>query len=355
MFPVPFVREHIRLHSSPHDLVLDPFSGRGTVLLEALQLRRAALAVDINPVAVCLSRAKAETPSLAVALDRIRSLEEEYQQTEVSSLEEERQALPKFFRRAFYHTTLRQILFLRRALQASSDATDNFVAALVLGSLHGEMDRSPSYFSNQMPRTISTKPDYSVRYWKTHRLYPKKKNVFEILSQRARLRLEVGFSHPQGVAVRSDARVAGYVLGSFESSVDLVITSPPYLNVTSYEEDQWLRLWFLGGAPCPTYGTVSRDDRHSSQEKYWQFLAAAWKGIAPLMRDRATMICRIGGKRLDVDTLGSNLMATIRSGMPSMVLAQTPRVSTAKINQSSNWMPYTKPKTIEADFVFTSV
>ena len=26
------------------------------------------------------------------------------------------------------------------------------------------------------------------------------------------------------------------------------ITSPPYLNVTSFEEDQWLRLWFLGGS-----------------------------------------------------------------------------------------------------------
>ena len=24
---------------------------------------------------------------------------------------------------------------------------------------------------------------------------------------------------------------------------------PPYLDVTHFEEDQWLRLWFLGGPP----------------------------------------------------------------------------------------------------------
>lgn len=37
-------------------------------------------------------------------------------------------------------------------------------------------------------------------------------------------------------------------------SVRCVITSPPYLDVTNFEEDQWLRLWFQGGPPKPTWG-----------------------------------------------------------------------------------------------------
>ena len=31
-----------------------------------------------------------------------------------------------------------------------------------------------------------------------------------------------------------------------EGSVDLILTSPPYLNVQTYAKDSWLRLWLLG-------------------------------------------------------------------------------------------------------------
>jgi len=31
-----------------------------------------------------------------------------------------------------------------------------------------------------------------------------------------------------------------------ESSIDLVITSPPFLDIVNYKEDNWLRNWFAG-------------------------------------------------------------------------------------------------------------
>src|SRR5207248_2812525 len=149
--------------------------------------------------------------------------------------------LPSFFRRAFHPTTQYQILYLRRILNWRQNPTHRFIAALALGSLHGD---SPSYFSNQMPRTISTKPRYSLRYWHKHRLWPKKRDVFKILRQRAAYRLNNDVPDCTGQVALCDVRKAALAFPFLRERVKAIITSPPYFNVTSYEEDQWLRLWF---------------------------------------------------------------------------------------------------------------
>jgi hypothetical protein len=158
---------------------------------------------------------------------------------------------------------------------------DRFIAALALGSLHGEMDKSKAYFSNQMPRTISTKPKYSVNFWEKRDLWPEPRDVFFILKQR----LDYRFASPRpvnrGKAFLSDIRDLSRIAPELKSSVNLVITSPPYLNVTNFKEDQWLRLWFLGGCPRPRPGLYSRDDRYERPEMYWKFLCDAWRAIRP--------------------------------------------------------------------------
>ena len=292
MFPPEFARDMIRSHTTPGQVVLDPFSGRGTTLLETLLTDRRAIALDINPVAACLSAAKAKSPPLGHVLNRLHHLKSQFEGVDRDALLVEKRELLPFFGRAFYHSTLTSLIFLRNELDWQSDEIDCFVTALVLGSLHGEMDRSKSYFSNQMPRTISTKPAYSLKYWRTRNLWPKKRHVFEILKNRANLRLADSGSLGQGTVVQGDVRNASKMLPDFRHRVDAIVTSPPYLNVTSYEEDQWLRLWFLGGPPGPTYGRISRDDRHTSPNRYWSFLAEAWKGIgrsaSPSKQDRVS-------------------------------------------------------------------
>ena len=58
--------------SKPGDLVLDPFCGSGTVLLESLLAEREALGVDSNPLACLISRVKT-TPIVAKQLARASS------------------------------------------------------------------------------------------------------------------------------------------------------------------------------------------------------------------------------------------------------------------------------------------
>ncbi len=64
MFPESFVRRNILAWSKRDDVILDPFSGRGTTVFESLLNGRKGLGCDTNPVAVCLSKAKVDPPSL---------------------------------------------------------------------------------------------------------------------------------------------------------------------------------------------------------------------------------------------------------------------------------------------------
>ena len=352
MFPPGFVREQVFRYTRVGDVVLDPFSGRGTTLLEAGLWNRQGLASDVNPVATCVTSAKANVPSLSQVCSRLEELRLELRGMDSRELDAQRHALPEFFKKAFHYLTLREILFLRRRLYWQRDHVDCFIAALVLGSLHGEMDRSKSYFSNQMPRTISTKPAYSLRYWKKHKLSSARRRVFEIIGQRAHLRLGRSLPPRDGVAVRSDVRLLNSVLAPWERSVNLVVTSPPYLNVTDFEEDQWLRLWFLGGDPRPTRGRISRDNRYSSSTRYWKFMAEAWRGIANLLAPDAVVVCRIGGKGQTLETIAGPLLATIRAAFPEVRLAKQPVESAPLYRQTNNFRPGTSGVGAEADFTF---
>src|SRR2546428_717921 len=87
MFPPDFAREQILQHTKPGQVVLDPFSGRGTTLLEALLNGRKAIAGDVNPVAYCVSAAKAHPPSLGQVWDELDVLEKDYYRASLTRLE----------------------------------------------------------------------------------------------------------------------------------------------------------------------------------------------------------------------------------------------------------------------------
>ena len=63
MFPAKVAHYFIQRYSRPGDLVLDPFSGRGTVPLQARVEGRHTVSNDLNPLAYVLSRAKAHPPT----------------------------------------------------------------------------------------------------------------------------------------------------------------------------------------------------------------------------------------------------------------------------------------------------
>jgi hypothetical protein len=308
MFPEAFVRRNVLAWSQRGDIVLDPFSGRGTTVLESLLNGRRSLGCDTNAVAFCLSKAKADAPMPEEVLERLADLDTKCAGFTSRALETK----DEFFSLCFHETTLCQLLFLKKNLDWRGSRVDCFIAALAMGCLHGESHRTELCFSNRMPRTISTKPAYSVRWWRTRKCMPPERNVFSILRACTEYRYFSPRPTLKGRVVEGDVRRAGTLLRHYEDRVKLVITSPPYLDITDYHEDQWLRLWFLGGPRKPKSGQ-GRDDRHRRIEAYWQFLREAWNGIAPLLQSSAQVVVRIGGTRLGEEQLRVGLLDSLNA------------------------------------------
>lgn len=345
MFPETFVKKHL-VWSNEGDVVLDPFSGRGTTAFESLLNGRKAIGIDVNPVAVCISRAKVRPPAYKNLIDRIGELKDQY---EASDLSDDLFHDP-FFSACYQPATLDQILYMRRVLDWQNSDVDCFVAALMLGRLHGESHRSPSYLSNRMPRTISTKPAYSVRWWEKGGHIAPFRDVFDILVTEANFRFACEPANEQGYIAYGDVRNAHELLSDYRGSATLVVTSPPYLDTTNFEEDQWLRRWFLGGPP--TSSTARGDHRHLNADGYWAFIQAAWTGISPLLRDDARIVIRIGGAKIDFEDATERLSVTLANGLGRSVKLQERHRSEIIRSQIGSFHPKERSAKREFDYVF---
>jgi hypothetical protein len=346
MFPEGFVERHVLAHTKPGDVVFDPFCGRGTTVFQSLLMKRQAAGLDINPVAACVGGAKADPPSLINTLQRLSELEQTF------GSRRRRYATPApFFHHCFHVNTLKQILFLRETLAWRTSKVDRFIAAMTLGALHGESHKSTRCLSNRMPRTISTKPDYSIRWWQERGLIPPERDAFFILRDLAKFRFSIEPAPVNGTVKLGDARTAAKLFPSLRGRVRLVVTSPPYLDVTDYAEDQWLRLWFLGGKPAPN-ARQFRDDRLTQQAEYWTFLRDSWRGLVALLAPKSLLVVRIGG-RLPQKEIAENLLASLRSAFSSrqVLRRSAPVMSEVKGPQTNIFRPGAG-KSVEHDFVF---
>lgn len=349
MFPEAFAEYWIERLTAEGDVVFDPFCGRGTAPFQALLMGRNAFANDINPVAYCVTKAKTKSPSLPGLRRRLTSLRDRYQ---ASDWESERRQLPLFFRHAFSPETLRQLLFLRTTLKWQSLDSDCMLAAIALGALHG--GGSPSYFSNQMPRTISTKPAYSVKFWQERNLRPPKRDVFQGIGKLTDFRYASQPPANHATVLNCDMREIPSRRRADSPPIRLAITSPPYFNTTNYEEDQWLRLWFLGGLPHPTYRTISLDDRHENEQQYWSMISDMWRVFGDVMQPNSDLVIRLAFKGKASKRLVESLEATGIAAGRHIRLVEW-QESEIKRRQTNAFRPGSAGVLTEVDCHFTMV
>jgi hypothetical protein len=244
MFPLAFPFRLLR-RASKSDWVLDPFCGRGTTVFAARLLGLSSVGIDSNPVAAAIAGAKLSGASA----DEIKEVAGEIlsHQGTVNPPDGD------FWTLCYHPDTLIDICKLRtRLLAGCRTQAEVALRALLLGILHGPVHKhQPTYLSNQMPRTYATKPHSAVRYWKKHRLSPKKIEVLDAISRRACFSFAELPPAVPGRVFLADSR--SLMLPETQPRFKWVITSPPYYGMRSYFPDQWLRNWFLGGPDTVCY------------------------------------------------------------------------------------------------------
>lgn len=301
MFPAKVAHYFIQRYSKPGEVVLDPFSGRGTTAFQARVDGRRSICNDLNPLAYVLSRAKVDPPSWDAAQSFVDDLEKAYLLAKPTYTD-----VAKDIRMLYHDNTLKQICFIRARL-LSKEITgwtreEFMVAGALAGIMHGawRRDDTSQYLSISMPNTFSMSPNYVEKFIRENGLQKIDQNVFELLRNKlARLYVD-DIGGTVGRAHHADA--SELLMGRLvkQDSVDLVVTSPPYLQVVNYGTSNWIRLWLFGVEGVGREDGVGRkqlndalDHRHT-YASYRDFMLRTVMGIQRVLKRNGVAVLVIG-------------------------------------------------------------
>lgn len=249
--------------------VLDPFAGSGTTLIEAALAGRQALGTDVNPLAVELARLKA-TPRPAAWIARLRALTDEVAARSADTVRASRSAQARSQAGAPRAATryddpryypphvFRELVTLRTSIDAlvpprprvarrgqrplaepadlGDDDALRTALLLVLTSIVVKVSR-------QRSDTDPTLVERNIARGAPTRLYAQR--AAELCQRLAAFSQAVPTGTPTPLVRHSDARHLAHLR---DGSVELVITSPPYLGTYDYAAHHARRFGWLGVA-----------------------------------------------------------------------------------------------------------
>ncbi|WP_051353060.1 DNA methyltransferase [Thalassobacillus devorans] len=266
MFPPGVPRYFIEQFTKQGDVVLDPFSGRGTAPLEACIAGRIGIGVDLNPLAYLLTRAKTTPPSVEELYKRVEELRNEYVKPDITQINK----IPLKIKMLYDNElTLPQLLFIKEKFsnwKENCSNADIFLLACLTGIMHGKVNKSgTSYLSISMPNTFSMSPNYVKNYIEKHGLVKPKVDVFDQLLKKVQRVYKDNQPVEQGFSYLENAKNFSRIKNEHiqNENVKMIFTSPPYLKVVNYGTFNWIRLWLLGEDIDLIDKSLKLDDNHT--------------------------------------------------------------------------------------------
>jgi DNA methylase len=229
----------IKRLTAPGDAVHDPFMGRGTTPIQAALMGRKPFANDINPLSKLLTRPRLAPPSVC-EVDAF-----------LANLPWDR---PVEFREdllAFYHPrTLNHLTVLKEELERRAPLEDespnpivDWVRMIAINRLTGH---SPGFFSvYTLPPNQAVSVSAQLKINERRGQTPPLRDIRKIIVKKTRTLLKDGVPRAAaGACLLTGAADATSTIPP--GSVSLVVTSPPFLDIVQYADDNWLRCWFAG-------------------------------------------------------------------------------------------------------------
>ena len=274
------------------DMVYDPFSGRGTTAVEAALHARTVIANDANPLSAILTYPRLELPSVSDIDKRLRSIN--FPATASSDVD-----LSMFF----HQRTLYEILGLRQYLarrrrDGAEDSVDRWIRMVATNRLTGH---SPGFFSvYTLPPNQAVTPENQIKINQKLGQKPEYRDVRALILRKS-MQLQGGLSaadrwrlHAAAETARVLVRDAASTPAIESESVQLTVTSPPFLNVVQYARDNWLRCWFNGFDA----DTISERITMSTTVEEWRIaMAAVFRELYRITRPGGWVAFEVGEVR----------------------------------------------------------
>ena len=258
-FPATFIPEIpytlIETLTNPGATVYDPFAGIGTTYFQALLLGRRPLATEICSVAVEFMKALQSLLDPTIDLDNVRKTLEDDLEKYSPAVDYAEKAHENIHVKAifdelekWYHrSTLNQIAYL---VSTEADCPNPAEKATIRISLSAILKRASSQnrgwgciADNVTPKPAQIENKDAIRMFriKVHRLLTDISDHLRFVgSEYSRLYRETVTSE---TIMHADAKKRDNLP---DGSVDLIVTSPPYPNMTDYVKSQRLSYYWLG-------------------------------------------------------------------------------------------------------------
>ena len=215
--------------------VYDPFMGRGTTLIEAQLHGHRVIGNDINPLAEILTAPRLNPPTL-------EQIEARLQEIHLSTDAEVDTELLVFF----HEDTLREIYGWRTYFQQERfDPVDAWLQMVACSRLTGHSAGFFSVFT--LPPNLATSIAAQQKINEKRNQIPEYRNTKELILRKSKQLLRHSlpdcFRRDDAILLTESADSTPQIA---DESVDLVVTSPPFLDTIDYMQDNWLRMWFCG-------------------------------------------------------------------------------------------------------------
>lgn len=241
-FKAQLPRFFLKLLTKPDDVIYDPFSGRGTTIIEAGLLKRKVISNDINPLSEILARPRLNIPSINDVKDKLDRIP--------LNLKFENEIDLSMF---YHEKTEREILSLKNYLcerkeSREEDDIDRWIRMVATNRLTGH---SIGFFSvYTLPPNQAVSPKRQIKINRKRRQKPEYRGVKERIIKKS-ISLLRNLTMQQKNYLREISKSAIFLTKDArntpeinENLVQLTITSPPFLKVVQYSKDNWLRCWF---------------------------------------------------------------------------------------------------------------
>ena len=206
---------------------------QGPLPLEALKLGRNAFAADCSEYSRVLTKAKMNPPQdVDTARKKINKINNQIGKLQKPDLRH----VPKWVRKFFHNDTLKEAINWATILRRPGN---EFYLACFLGILHHQRPGFLSYPSSHLVPYLRVrkypKTDYPDMYM-YRAVYPRLVAKIE----RAMKGLEV-----KKITTTAEFRKSDICNLTMPFEVDMILTSPPYMNMLDYIRDNRLRIWFI--------------------------------------------------------------------------------------------------------------
>lgn len=263
-FASSFVRDVLTRYTQGQATILDPFAGVGTTLVEATLAGHNVYGFEINPYAALASRVKVNAYKVnpAELNEYIFRFKDFYEEKVASAYSPHSQPPPGFKTRSSFYSpkVLRKVLILQDYIASIDEVTINELFKLAFAATM--ISYSNYSYEPSLGRRVSAGKseiiDDPVGETITSKLYEFARDIQWFQTHK-----------PEPAATINVVRDSFFEYRKYlaAGAVDLVITSPPYLNNYHYNRNTRPHLYWLGFTEGPTDFKALEAANFG---KYWQ-------------------------------------------------------------------------------------